>query len=204
MERNFKSRSGWPNVRYANRMVDVWIMAATPARRDWLLHSVSLDPSIRVAGAASTFPFLRSLMSEASADVAVIDLQSTRESSIVRDWVLELMDLVAIVLLSSESDPGIFNRILHAGTGGMLQTDASPEQIVHAIRGVRLDDRWLVTPQRPGEDPRAESLTPRESEVLRWSPTAWATKIARASTSRNTRLNFISDRFWKTGRIVSN
>src|SRR5439155_8790274 len=76
----------------------------------------------------------------------------------------------AIVLLSSESDPGIFNRILHAGTGGMLQTDASPEQIVHAIKsvasGLMIFD-GLVTPQRPGEDPPAESLTPRESEVLR-------------------------------------
>lgn len=151
-------------------MVDVWIMAPIPARRDWLLRSVSGGHSIRVAGIAPTFPFLRSLMSETSADVAVIDLHSQRESAIARDWLVELLDLVAIVVLSSEPELGMFNRVLNARIGGMLRMDASSEQIVYAIKsvasGLMVFDS-AVMPQRPGDDPPAESLTARESEVLR-------------------------------------
>ena len=145
-------------------------MAPTPARRDWLLRSVSGDRAIRVAGTAATFPFLRSLMSQTSADLALIDLRPQIELTIVRDWLAELLDLVPILLLSSEPDPAIFNRILHARIGGMLQTDASPEQIVQAIKsvasGLMIFDSALV-PQRPDQDRLAEPLTPRESEVLR-------------------------------------
>jgi DNA-binding NarL/FixJ family response regulator len=152
-------------------MVDVWIMAATAARRDWLLRTLNPDHSIRVAGLAPTFPFLRSLMSETSADLAVVDVQLPVESTIVRDWLLELLNEVAIVLLSSEPDPAIFQRILQSGVGGMLQAEASPEKIVQAIRsvasGLMVFDSVFV-PQRTDDDLPTELLTPRENEVLRW------------------------------------
>src|SRR5271168_3381817 len=111
-------------------MVDIWIMTSSPERRDRLLRSVSGDTAVRVVGSAPTFAYLRSLMAEASADVAVIDWQRQAEASVSRDWLLELLDLIAVVLLCSESDAGIFNRILHARGGGILQTDASSEQLV--------------------------------------------------------------------------
>jgi len=145
-------------------------MASSPARRDRLLRSVSGDPSIRVASVAATFPFLRSLMSEGSADVAVIDLESQVESTLVRDWLHELLDLVSIVLLSPEPEHELFNGILRARTGGMLQTDASPEQIVQAIKsvasGLMVFDS-AVMPPRPDDSTLVEPLTPREGEVLR-------------------------------------
>jgi DNA-binding NarL/FixJ family response regulator len=152
-------------------MVDVWIMSGSPARRDWLLRSVRSDNEIRIAGTAATFPFLRSLMSETSADVAVIDLQSPAESTLVRDWLLELMELIAVVLLSSQPDPAIFNRILHARIGGLLQPDAPSEQVVLAVKSVASGLMILdsaLTPQRTGDEPLAEPLTARESEVLRF------------------------------------
>jgi DNA-binding NarL/FixJ family response regulator len=152
-------------------MVDVWIMAATAARRDWLLRTLNPDRSIRVAGMAATFPFLRSLMLESSADLALVDVQSQQESTVVRDWLLELLERVSIVLLSSEPDPVIFRRILHTGVGGMLQAEASSEKIVQAIKsvtsGLMVFDSVFV-PQRPDHDLPAELLTPRENEVLRW------------------------------------
>jgi DNA-binding NarL/FixJ family response regulator len=151
-------------------MVDVWIMAASPARRDSLLHTVSADVAIRVAGTATTFPFLRSLMAETSADIAVIDLQSEREPATFRDWLLELADLVAIIVLGPVYDVSVFNRIVRAGAGGMLRMDASSEQIVQAIKsvaaGLMIFDSGLM-PERPDEDILVEPLTPRESEVLR-------------------------------------
>jgi DNA-binding NarL/FixJ family response regulator len=151
-------------------MVDVWIMTVSPARRDWLLRTVSADLSIRVAGTATTFPFLRSLMAERSADIAVIDLEAETDPAVFRDWLLELTDFIAVIFLGAEPHAALFNRMLRAGAGGMLRTDASADQIVQAIKsvaaGLMIFDSAL-TPARADEDALLEPLTPRESEVLR-------------------------------------
>jgi DNA-binding NarL/FixJ family response regulator len=101
----------------------------------------------------------------------VIDWQSQTESTILRDWLFEFLDLIPILVLCSEPDPEIFNRILRCRAGGMiLQTDISSEPIVQAIHsvaaGLLVFDSALM-PQRSGDDPLAEALTPREGEVLR-------------------------------------
>lgn len=152
--------------------IDIWIMAPNRARRDWLSDALSGSRFVRIAGAAATFPFLRSLMSESPADLALIDLQSP-DSQVVREWLFELLDLAPIVLLSSEPDTAVFNRILHAGTGGILQNEASADQIVQAIRsvasGLLVFDGALqqnLAPQRD-DNPPVDPLTPREGEVLR-------------------------------------
>src|SRR2546427_776029 len=149
-------------------MVDLWIMTFSAARREWLSKAVSSEPEIRIAGTAATFPFLRSLMSETSADITLIDLQPEIPSSTTNDWLDELLEITSIVLLSPEPDPAMFNRIRRAGVGGVLQSSASPEQIVQAIRGVAsglmVFDSTLA-PQASDDEP-LEQLTPRESEVL--------------------------------------
>jgi DNA-binding NarL/FixJ family response regulator len=151
-------------------MVDVWIMTASPARRDWFLNALSADSFIRVAGIATTFPFLRSLMAETSADIALIDLQFENDPAIFRDWLLELMDLVTIVVLIAEHDTLVFNRMMRAGAGGLLRRDASSEQVVQAIKsvaaGLTIFDSALM-PQHSDDDSVLEPLTPREIEVLR-------------------------------------
>jgi DNA-binding CsgD family transcriptional regulator len=85
-------------------------------------------------------------MSETSGDIAVIDWQSQSEYTIQRDWLFEFLDLIPIVVLCSEPDPGIFNRILHSRTGasGLLVFDSA------------------LMPQQSEEDQHAETLTPRE------------------------------------------
>lgn len=144
-------------------------MTPAQARRDWLLRAVGEDHTIRVAGTAPTFPFLRSLMSETPADLAVVDFQSQPDSAIARDWLFELMALVPIVLLDSDFDGATFKRILRAKAGGMLKADASPEQIIHAIQsvasGLMIFDSALM-PQHQEDDLSAEPLTHRETEVL--------------------------------------
>src|SRR5688572_30059848 len=139
-------------------MLDIWIMAPSPARTTWLLRAVTGDRSIRVAGTALSFPFLRSLMSESEADLALIDLESQADTAATRDWLNELLDLVPIVLLSPESDTRILNRMLTASSGGMLRTDASAEQIVRTIKsvatGLMVFDRSFARPRE--DDPPAE------------------------------------------------
>jgi len=143
-------------------------MAPSPPRREWLSKCIGDEHDIRVVATASTFAFLRSLMLESSADVALIDPGPEIQSTTGRDWLLELLDLTPVVLLSPEPDPVIFNRIRRAGTGGFLQAEASSEQIVQAIRsvaaGLTIFDGALEATS--DVESTMEPLTPREGEVL--------------------------------------
>ena len=144
-------------------------MTFSAVRREWLSKAVSSEPEIRIAGTAATFPFLQSLMSDTSADISLIDLQPEMPASTTRDWLEELLEVTSIVLLVPEPEPGVVNQIRRAGAGGVLQSNASSEQIVQAIKsvasGLMVFDRALA-PQSPDDEP-SEQLTPRESEVLR-------------------------------------
>ena len=144
-------------------------MTFAAVRREWLSKAVSSEPEIRIAGTAATFPFLQSLMSDTSADISLIDLQPEMPASTTRDWLEELLEVTSIVLLVPEPDPAVVNQIRRAGVGGVLQSNASSEQIVQAIKsvasGLMVFDRALA-PQSPDDEP-LEQLTPRESEVLR-------------------------------------
>jgi len=144
-------------------------MTFSAVRREWLSKAVSSEPEIRIAGTAATFPFLQSLMSETSADISLIDLQPEMPAGTIRDWLQELLEVTSIVLLVPEPDPAVVNQIRRAGVGGVLQSNASSEQIVQAIKsvasGLMVFDGALA-PQPPDDEP-LEQLTPRESEVLR-------------------------------------
>ena len=53
--------------------IDICIMSPSLARQERLQRLLAAEPVIRVTGSASTFPLLRSLISEAAVDVAVVD-----------------------------------------------------------------------------------------------------------------------------------
>src|SRR5687767_14003674 len=116
-------------------MVSVWIMAPTPAWADQIKDAVQGN-SIRVAGTASTFPSLRSLTSETSADLAIIYLPSGLDPHTTRDWLSELLESTTVLLLSSDPDSMLVHRLLQAGSAGMLQADAPADQILHAIESL--------------------------------------------------------------------
>lgn len=155
-------------------MVDIWIMSPSRHRRDWLLRSIDKVDGIRIVGQAASFPFLRSLIADTAADLALIDVQAQMRSSVVRDWLAELLELVTIVLLGSDPEPAIVHRMLNEKSGGMLSADAPSEQIIQAIKsvasGLLILDSALMRHAMRGtdEDTRSpEPLTPREIEVLR-------------------------------------
>jgi DNA-binding NarL/FixJ family response regulator len=150
-------------------MVDLCIMAATSARRDSLSNCVRGHSEIHVVGIAASFPMLRSYMSDTTPDVVLVDLQSETEHAETADWLLELVELWPIVLLSPGPDLRIFSRIRRADAAGLLQSNASCEQIVQAIKsvaaGLTVTDSTFTTPLAD-EEPLVEDLTPREYEVL--------------------------------------
>ena len=144
-------------------------MSPTSTRRDWLSRVVASDPELRIAGAATTFPYLRSLMSEDSADLAVIELRDPNRDP-VKEWLTELLDLLPIVLLTPEPNPVMTQWLRRSGIGAMLHSNAEPGQIVQAIKSVALGLSVfdpLLTPAIPENDFHVEELTSRESEVLR-------------------------------------
>ena len=151
-------------------MLHVFIMARLQSRRDWLERAVLVNPALHVAGMSSTFPFLRSLLNEKSADVIVVDVDSHSDVELARDWLQELLDLAPIVLFSPAPDPAIYNRIVRAAGGAILRTQATADQIVHAIeaasRGLITLDSSLV-PEDVNMNRLSEGLTGRETEVLR-------------------------------------
>jgi DNA-binding NarL/FixJ family response regulator len=150
-------------------MTDVIIMSSAADRRERLQRALDGAPALRLAGVASTLPFLRSLLDEASADVVVADLEALAGGADLRDWVRELLDLTSVVLLAPAPDPAMLRLLVRAGSGAMLRTDAPSSQIVRAVEsvadGLILFDGSVVLPADSGLD-TAEDLTPRETEVL--------------------------------------
>ena len=144
-------------------------MAHSAASRDSLSKCFGGGSDIRVVGTASTFPFLKSLMAETAADLAVIEFPSESQST-AHDWAVELLESTPIVFLCPSPEPALFNSIRRTGTGGLLQSTASCDQIVHALKsvaaGLTVFDSALV-PQSSSDQPSLEELTPREIEVLR-------------------------------------
>jgi two-component system, NarL family, response regulator YdfI len=151
-------------------MIQVAIMASAERRRTWLERQLHADPSLKVIGYVSTFPLLRSLLNETPADVVIVDGTAGLDSLMARDWLVEFLDEVPLVLLCAGPDGWTFNHLVRTERGAILNHDASTEQIVHAVRaanaGLLVFDGSLIPRPDAGEDLIAE-LTPREIQVLR-------------------------------------
>ena len=106
------------------------------------------------------------MIAESEADLALVDLSSPVES---RDWLLEIMELVPVLLLSPEPDASMLNRMLHQSAGGILSAEASAEEIVQAIQSIALGLTVYDSALGRGaeeERPFSEPLTSRERQVL--------------------------------------
>ena len=150
-------------------MTAVIIMAPSQSRRDWFQRILAETKSMHIVGAAATLPFLRSLLEEPAAEVAILDSQSAPESDVTRDWLFEILDRLPSVVLISAPDAGIFNAVVRAERGALLRTDASPGQIIQAVQStsaglLTFDSTLIPLPDSPAD--LTEELTPRETEVL--------------------------------------
>jgi NarL family two-component system response regulator YdfI len=151
-------------------MLEVVILASARDRRDWLRRHLEARHSIRVAAAVSTFPMLRSMLHEVSADALVIELEPASDLEAVRDWLSELLELSPIVLLSPAPIESLFKSLIRAGSGALLPIDADEDQILHAIEAASAGLLTFDSSMVPGTtitNPLSEELTPRETEVLR-------------------------------------
>ena len=150
-------------------MIHVAIMASRENRRDWLERRLRAETSLKIAGHASTFASLRSLLNGSVVDVVIIDTETGTESSIARDWLLEFLEEVPLVILGPVHDSWTFSQVVRVERGAILNRDAPAEQILHAVKGVTagllIFDGFSFPQPDPGDELVAE-LTPREIQVL--------------------------------------
>src|SRR5262245_36394395 len=150
-------------------MTEIIILATSQPRRDELSRLLNAEPSMRIVGTAASFPVVRSLMETTNADAAVVEIDLSADSQFTRDWLIDILDRIPTVVLSTVADAAIFDAIIRSERGAMLRIDASPEQLIQATRsvsaGLLIFDSALTSQRDLPSDP-LEGLTTRETEVL--------------------------------------
>ena len=144
---------------------------------------IDAQPDMEVAGEAGDGREALERLAVTSADVVLMDVRMPRLDGVQATELLRRRDGEAaprvIALTTFDVDEYLF-AALRAGASGFLLKDAEPEELLSAIRSVATGDavvapsatRRLLAqiaaglPQAAEPDPRLETLTPREHEVL--------------------------------------
>ncbi len=161
-------------------MISVFIVAASPLARSGL-ENLLLARRIEVAGSAAHLDELGARLADLSADAILIDstgeplesfLDSLASSGIASDF--------SVVLLVEPASLAASSTALREGVCAVLPNDVSPEQLVAALQAAATGLLVLHPTQVPDpahnnafaparstlRDELAETLTPRETEVL--------------------------------------
>lgn len=150
--------------------------------RDGLRVQLSSAPDLEVIGEAANGEQAISAARRFRPDVLLMDIRMPVLDGIeaTRRIVSECTDVRVLILTTFDLDEHVFDA-LAAGASGFLLKDATPEEIVHAVRVVAAGEALLapaVTTKlirefaarpragRPSDALRS-ALTPREIEVLR-------------------------------------
>ncbi|MCW2886151.1 MAG: response regulator receiver protein [Streptosporangiaceae bacterium] len=158
-------------------MIRVLIADDQPLMRQGFAMILGAQPDITVVGEAGTGTSAVSQARELSPDVIMMDIQMPGMDGITATR--QLRGCKILVLTTFGTDDHVA-QALHAGASGFLLKDATPEQLIHAVRVVAGGEALLdpaitrnlirralpalITPQAP---PRFDALSDREIEVLR-------------------------------------
>lgn len=160
-------------------MTRVLIVAAYPLTRAGLGTLLQAEPDLDVAGDAADPAEVVPAVDELAPDVLLLDPGDDTER-----WLDDLANMTEfdalppVLLITGNAD--LAAEALRAGVAGILLRDATPDEIVDAVRAVEaglvvLDRRAAreitvppsdVTPPSPSEIAPSDPLTPREREIL--------------------------------------
>ena len=148
--------------------ISVLLVDDHPVVRQGLRPLLEVQDGIVVAGEAGDGPTAVSLAASLRPDIVLLDLKLPGMDGLAVLQALRSSGLRALVLTSA-TEPSMAAQAVRSGAAGVLYKDIDPDALVRAIRSVR-DGNVLLAPEALGSlvrgGSRADSLTPREREVL--------------------------------------
>ena len=184
-------------------MIRVLLAEDVRMLRDALVGVLRLAEGIEVVGAVETGDAIVTTALQARPDVAVIDialpgLDGISAAAQLHQWLPDCRTLI----LTGLARPGTLRRALAAKVAGFMGKDASPEDLVDAVRTVAAGGK-VLDPQLAftALDVSASPLTERESDVLRLTASgAEPTEVAtRLGLSHGTVRNYLATAVTKLG-----
>lgn len=147
--------------------ISVLIVDDHPVVRQGLRALLEVQDGMTVAGEAGDGPSAVSLAASLRPDIVLLDLKLPGMDGIAVLQALRSSGL-RVLVLTSATHPSAASQAVLAGAAGVLYKDIDPDALVRAIRSVH-DGNVLLAQEAIGSlvrGSRADSLTPREREVL--------------------------------------
>ena len=161
-------------------MIRVLIIAASPLARAGLENLLAAR-QIEVAGSVASIDALADQLSDLAVDSVLVDstgepfepfLDAVIGSGLASDF--------SVVLLAEAASPAALAEALRGGVRAILPNDISPDQLVAALHAAangllvlhpaqvpaQVNNGFPAVPRANALEELAESLTPRENEVL--------------------------------------
>lgn len=163
-------------------MTRVAIVEDNQRMRECLAAYVRTDPGFECVGSCATAEQALDLLPRQLPEIVLMDIQLPSLSGIAcAERLKQLLPEVKIIMVTVFGDPDTIFKALRAGACGYLLKRCTPEQLIAALREVRLGGapmsreiaRKLIDyfQQSAGPTPAdgaIENLSPREREVLEW------------------------------------
>jgi NarL family two-component system response regulator YdfI len=180
-------------------VIRVFLIAASPLARAALQNRLKAQ-SVKVVGGAASIDALASDLSDAQADILLIDAAGEPPEAIIESLAdSDLAAEIPIVVLTEASAPAASVQALHAGIRAMLPSEISTDQLIAALQGAAAGLVILHPSEIPAAFPVSapasqpladlpEPLTRREREVLQMLAAGLANKeiAARLNISDHT------------------
>jgi DNA-binding NarL/FixJ family response regulator len=178
-------------------VIRVFLIAASPLARAALLNRLK-PPSVKIVGNAASIDTLGVELSDAQADVLLIDSGESPAATIESLADSELAAEIPIVVLTESTAPAASSQALQAGIRAVLPSDISADQLIAALQAAaaglvvlhptEITAAFTPTPASQSLAELPEPLTRREREVLQMLAAGLANKeiAARLSISDHT------------------
>ena len=137
------------------------------------------EPDLEVVGEAATGDEVVRLAADLEPDIVLLDLNMPGPGGIeVTRRLQEHLPEARVLILTVHEDEGLLREVIEAGASGYIIKRAVESELINAIRAVARGEMYihpsmtralLNQPEQPEPTPsgRYESLTPRETDVLR-------------------------------------
>jgi DNA-binding NarL/FixJ family response regulator len=168
-------------------VIRVFLITASPLARAALQNRLNAQ-STKIVGTAATIDALGSELSDAQADVLLVDATGEPPEAIIESLVdSDLAAEIPIVVLAEPSSPAAATQALHAGIRALLPNEIPTDQLAAALQaaaaGLVVLHPAEVTAAFPVSAPASqplaelpEPLTRREREVLQMLAAGLANK----------------------------